>query len=635
MSSTQTPVPVPRIIRSSEEGESSTEFSVPLQKQYTGDGRAIPNSLANIACTTLGGYGLLQWLNSILETSHTISISSPGDSTMNPLIVDDTEDQSDWIDDDDDPEQPFDAPFDVSPYADPLAALIDSFIQRRMDFGLAYAYVRPWWNSLSDPDHRVAVDKQMFLCESDDTSMRDMSLSQWSHQTAPTIHPPSVPPRRVWDLYANRVVPIHVVSAVGGRGQHPNGDFSPKIVGISHSWAREEERKEVNSPINSYEWPIPIPADTSLDRVRVELLNLGLEYVWLDVLCLRQASPQGPNSTSEILRKEEWKVDVPTIGNVYRDAERVVHYYSGLGRPFEIGDLRSERHWLNRAWTLQEISPHSIVAGITSKSPTIPSFDSSWHSLKDQTLDKDTREFFSKLSALSTFSRRAEHIFPVLEAMRHRAATNELDKICGLSYLLHSSRLPPYIVEASVEHAWSRFLETIDASYCGDLLFLFPEQGGTEARWKWAPSWTQVKDARTLPSCEELELAENMRYDSSYHIYRHSGPHLPEVRIEGLGDATGADVTDRVGAITLTEGADLEHRFTVFAAHTHPIPDGQYILHGSRNCQFWVVGKVGPVVKETGERGAIEKVSVLRMTTTVAQELMASTAVNSVECGFI
>ncbi len=34
--------------------------------------------------------------------------------------------------------------------------------------------------------------------------------------------------------------------------------------------------------------PVPIPQDTSLDLIRIEMLNLGAEYAWLDVLCLRQ-----------------------------------------------------------------------------------------------------------------------------------------------------------------------------------------------------------------------------------------------------------------------------------------------------------------------------------------------------------
>lgn len=58
---------------------------------------------------------------------------------------------------------------------------------------------------------------------------------------------------------------------------------------------------------------MPVPRTTTLEHVRVELLNLGAEYVWLDVLFLRQ---QG-RAADEQQRLDEWRIDVPTIGFVY------------------------------------------------------------------------------------------------------------------------------------------------------------------------------------------------------------------------------------------------------------------------------------------------------------------------------
>ncbi len=43
-----------------------------------------------------------------------------------------------------------------------------------------------------------------------------------------------------------------------------------------------------DTPINGHEWPVPMPSDADLDLIRIEMLNNGAEYVWLDVLCLRQ-----------------------------------------------------------------------------------------------------------------------------------------------------------------------------------------------------------------------------------------------------------------------------------------------------------------------------------------------------------
>ena len=343
---------------SGESGGSAEKPEVPLQEKYAGTAHVIPNSLSNTLCIELGIDGLLQTLNNIFETMYSFTVSE--DSMDEEVVEEGVEDDDEWSDVEDHYDDVFDQPIDTYQHPSALASILMPFVHERKDFGTAYAYVRPWWPLLgTDPAY---VKRQMLMCEMDDTSMREFALSQWSHQTAPTIDPPDTPPRRVWDLFANRVVPYYVVSQSGARGQHPHGDAGAQIVGVSHSWARPDERTDVLTPINAREWPVPIPADTTLERVRIELLNLGLEYAWLDVLCLRQASA---DALGETLRADEWRLDVPTIGNVYRAARAraVVRYYSGLGRPFRIGDMRDERHWLNRAWTLQELSAQSIVAG--------------------------------------------------------------------------------------------------------------------------------------------------------------------------------------------------------------------------------------------------------------------------------
>ncbi len=122
--------------------------------------------------------------------------------------------------------------------------------------------------------------------------------------------------QRAWDLYANRVVPSW-------------SGYTP--WGISHAWVDERDRVNVWSPINGYEWPVPIPRNANLDLIRIEMLNLGAHYVWLDVLCLRQEG-----GLSEDLRVQEWKIDVPTIGSVYALGKPVVCYFCGLGLPLHL-----------------------------------------------------------------------------------------------------------------------------------------------------------------------------------------------------------------------------------------------------------------------------------------------------------
>ncbi len=92
-----------------------------------------------------------------------------------------------------------------------------------------------------------------------------------------------------------------------------------------------------------------MPKDANLDLIRIELLNYGAKYAWLDVLCLRQEGGKG-----EDLRLEEWKLDVPTIGSLYGEAERVVCYFKGLGRPLDLtpGYFESDRCCFRLAWKL-------------------------------------------------------------------------------------------------------------------------------------------------------------------------------------------------------------------------------------------------------------------------------------------
>lgn len=113
------------------------------------------------------------------------------------------------------------------------------------------------------------------------------------------------PPRRVWDLYSNRVVPSFVLLA------HRDSVIPSHVWAVSHSRVLNAERHNVTTRINNYEWPIPV--HTTLDHVHIELLNMGAEYIFLDVLCLRQLG----DAAHEDIRREEWKVGIPTLMNVY------------------------------------------------------------------------------------------------------------------------------------------------------------------------------------------------------------------------------------------------------------------------------------------------------------------------------
>ncbi|KAK0437594.1 uncharacterized protein EV420DRAFT_161529 [Desarmillaria tabescens] len=262
-----------------------------MQCSYTGTMPAIQSALADTPCAYLGMNGVLKELNATLGTSYTLDHPT-------------------------------------------LSSVLESFIRQDYDFGTLYANLRPYWYGLSTVERiREAWDK--------DRQMRQNLVFN------NRISQGDIPPRCIWDLYANRVVPFWVTHDLW-------------LWPISHAWVSDKERMDVWTPINGYEWPVPIPKDSDLNHIRIEMLNLGGEYVWLDVLCLRQEG-----GCREDLCREEWKVDVPTIGAIYlsTSGRTVVYYLSRLSRPFFLmsDDLESNRCWFRCAWMLQEVNSDYII----------------------------------------------------------------------------------------------------------------------------------------------------------------------------------------------------------------------------------------------------------------------------------
>ncbi|PBK76415.1 hypothetical protein ARMSODRAFT_863459, partial [Armillaria solidipes] len=277
-------------------------------------------------------------------------------------------------------------------------------------------------------------------------------------------------PRRVWDLYSNRVVPYWITDT----------DYEywwPRP--ISHAWMDEKDRAVMWTPINGYEWPVPIPKDANLNLIRIEMLNFGLEYAWLDVLCLRQVGGR-----REYLRTEEWKLDVPTIGAVYQKAgSKVVCYLSGLGRPLTLkeGDLESDRSWFRRAWTLQEVGDERVIAGDTSDGPLHAECKDGKYETKLLT------RFHKQLEFMDTVS---YSMFEALKETRNRVSTNPVDKIAGLAFLMLPRQIPAYYESATLEEAWTALVNSMGAYVRAKLFFLCPEPGDIGPKWR--PSWDQV-----------------------------------------------------------------------------------------------------------------------------------------------
>ncbi len=506
----------------------------------------ISSSLANVACVTLGVQVLLNLLNATLGTSYAL-----------------------------------DTPF--------LSCVLEDCISSNYDFGTAYGRLRQVW-------HTSTIQDKLSTYEAQDQKERHEAV------VGNQIINPELQPRRVWDLYSNRVVPWWSQDA----------DDWPRP--ISHAWIGEKDRVDVWTPINGHEWPVPIPKDASLDLIRIEMLNLGVEYAWLDVLCLRQKG-----GLKEDLRTEEWKLDVPTIGYIYQDVT-VVCYLSGLGLPLNIkaGDLESERSWFRRAWTLQENSASRTIAGDTLDGP-----------LHAEPIDGDGNyeneiltRFHQQLRALSAVHDNNEApflnpgMFGMLLQMQTRVSTNPVDKVAGLAFPLRPRTIAAYHESESLEDAWTALVNVMQAGYRGELFFWYPEPGN--AGTKWRPSWDQVM-SKTLPADDYSDMTVEWDEETGEDWCKVHCVEKGFVRGLAMGDVEGGH---RRGELIVKDAGGIEHTFNITCAHKYSIPEDTYMLLGTNQptfsqirAQYWVVGR-----RLSG--GEFEKVSVFEMTDKDRQRLM-------------
>ncbi|KAK0431725.1 hypothetical protein EV421DRAFT_1720208 [Armillaria borealis] len=535
-------------------GQAESSIKVPLQRSYTGTKPVIPSSLADTPCATLGIPGLLDLFNSTLVTSHTL-----------------------------------DTPF--------LSSVLEDCIKNNYDVGTAYGCLRAVWSA----NKHGAIQDELRRREADDRKMRQKFI------VGNRIVRPSLEPRRVWDLYANRVVPWWIPSSCSM--SKAMRETCSNVRPISHAWMHAKDRVNVQTPINGYEWPVPIPKDASIDLVRIEMLNLGVEYTWLDVLCLRQKG-----GTREDLREEEWKLDVPTIGSVYHLSE-VVIYLSGLGRPLTLkeGDLESDQCWFRRAWTLQEVGERRIIAGDMPDGP-----------LHTEPIDKDDTgiltRFHSQLGAINAIHRLSRSlflspgVFDVLSEMQNRVSTNPVDKVAGLAHLLLSRMIPAYHESESLEDAWTALVNEMAAGNRGELFFWYPEPG--DAGKKWRPSWEQVMN-KCLPANQISNMDVGRDGETGDDWYE--GLCVDKGLVWGLA-ARGAEQVARRGELIVKDAEGIEHTFDIIAHHGYPIPEDTYMLLGMDpypkfqhwykyirdRIQYWVIGR-------RLSDGKFEKVSMFEM----------------------
>ncbi|PBL01376.1 hypothetical protein ARMGADRAFT_1160582 [Armillaria gallica] len=539
-SDTDTPLlPEVTISSQTEIGQTEESVKVPLQRAYTGRKSVISSSLANTPCSSLGIQGLLDLLNTTLRTSRTLD----------------------------------------TPY---LSSVLKDCIAQNYDFGTAYGHLRSAWCDSGVTD----VQEELQIREAGDINWRRYAL------VGSRIVDANMKPRRVWDLCSNRVVPwwscqVHFIY------------LKDAARPISHAWVNDVDRVDVWTPINGYEWPVPIPKGANLDLIRIEMLNLGAEYTWLDVLCLRQRG--GPR---EDLRVEEWKLDVPTIGTIYQHAD-VVCYLSGLGLPLSLkeGDLESDRCWFRRAWTVQEVGRKRIIAGDTPDGPMHSEPIDEAGNYEDKILTK----FHKQLKSAQILS---GNVYCVLSAMQDRISTYPVDKVAGLAFSLQTHSIPAYYESQSLEDAWTALINEMPSFICAILFFTYPEPG-TGCK-KWRPSWEQVM---TKPLPNDIQWIEGVGRDDDDWC---EGFNIESGFVRGLA-VGGEEGIDRWGKLIVEDADGMAHTFDILASHQYPIPEDTYTLLQSTDAvflvqddqiclpQYWVVGRRLP-------SKMFEKVSVFEMT---------------------
>ena len=467
-------------------------------------------------------------------------------------------------------------------------AVLQTFLNEDFDFGQIYGMLRPWWSEQGALFN--LIPQRMLQRKQEDRKMRRSAMD------GECIVNSHIPPRRVWDLYSNRVLPYHALNI-----PHPH-DIPSNLWAVSHSWLHPHLRHFIHTPINQRLWPIPIPSVTTLEHVRIELLNMGAEYVFLDVLCLRQKG----DPYWEFIRKREWKLDVPTIGHIYQAAlsQTTVTYFNGLGVKFDVSPpARQETtHWFNRVWTTQEATLNWVPGGIADASPFQGSWQSEWG-----------EQFSSSLKNILSATRREldkVKLYDIVQVIRDRAFAMEVDRVSSMAYLLRCDTLPVYDENADVEDVWGALVQHMPPRFRTDLLMTWPWPGKGKCHWR--PSWSNLVDKKlVLPTGDTDPFAythnELLQFEShgrfnDWDAYYHWGYFIPISGAVRLGELTHSFTIPRSGQTPLV--IQMQGYFDDMKA------DGYYYLTGVRNGGIWVVGRnygrttvgsnTGPVVQKIG-----------------------------------
>jgi len=216
----------------------------------------------------------------------------------------------------------------------------------------------------------------------------------------------------------------------------------------------EEDPEHEYSPVNYYQWLVPLPPRIPLEEVRRQLWenSTKIRLVWLDIVCLpQQAGPEFAGT-----RGRELEVDVPVIGNVYREAHNIIRYFNGLGvpscatnEPIDMGT----RGWYRQQW----VTLRRALAPIMELAEEV-------HSPSGCSLYELSRE------------------------KRHRYASSDIDKVAGLFYLMKLKALPVYKEREEKNHVWKHSFHQRAKL---ELVFDYRYRGNDNQGF---PTWDQLLD---------------------------------------------------------------------------------------------------------------------------------------------
>ena len=487
----------------------------------------------------------------------------------------------------------FDKAFSLTPEVE---AFISGFIDDDCDLGLAYGYIRPWMPDVHTEEEFSRLSDKMQERRLQDYELRSTAIS------GSRVKNPNIPPRRVWDLYANRVLPYHAMKQdppKRGKQRLPRN-----LWAVSHSWCSPLKRQSVLTTVNGKAWHVPIPRGTTLEEIRKELLTLGAEYVFLDVLCLRQSDNSLPEF--ENIRKREWKLDIPTIGYIYNENKDrpIVVYFDGLGLPMcqRPVDPLDRFHWLKRVWTLQE-TPSTVIFGGLEDKPSRLSID------KPDTWPSSLAPLLHSVNESKVSS---GDFIGALFNISGRSYANPVDQVACLAYLLQCPELPIYNGDSDIEGAWKLLIECLH-EYTRTLL-LFSDFGRSGS---WQPTWKEV-----MAFAEEKELAEiepeerewlkhmdgsspEVGYKHGFDAYYHTAYVIEDCYIH-ISPVGNNEYQRGTVEIPLAERSGHES-FEVSEWGTSATfdPSAPYLLVGVGKLKYWVVAQYYGVRRINGLR-AIE-----------------------------